>query len=64
MLQIVLNQNIDSGDTSIPINCQVLASTFYIMVEQYQEEEEERKELSKMKKMQERVTKHYLFIMI
>ena len=32
LITIVLDENMDSADTSIPINCHVLASTFYITV--------------------------------
>jgi hypothetical protein len=32
LLAIVLDENYDCVDTSIPINCHVLASTFYIDV--------------------------------
>lgn len=32
LLDVVLDENYDCDDTSIPINCHVLASTFYIEV--------------------------------
>ena len=32
LLAIVLDENYDSVDTSIPVNCHVLASTFYINI--------------------------------
>ena len=32
LLSIVLEENYDAMDTSIPVNCHVLASTFYINV--------------------------------
>ena len=32
LLAIVLEENYDTIDTSIPVNCHVLASTFYINV--------------------------------
>jgi hypothetical protein len=34
LLAIVLDENYDSIDTSIPVNCHVLASTFYINVQE------------------------------
>lgn len=34
LLKIVLDENYDSVDTSIPVNCHVLASTFYINVQE------------------------------
>lgn len=34
LLAIVLDENYDSVDTSIPVNCHVLASTFYINVQE------------------------------
>ena len=33
LLSIVLDENYDSADTSIPVNCHVLAATFYLMVD-------------------------------
>jgi len=33
LLTIVLEENYDAADTSIPINCHVLAATFYLMVD-------------------------------
>ena len=32
LLSVVLDENVDCIDTSIPVNCQVLASTFFINV--------------------------------
>jgi hypothetical protein len=34
LLSIILDENYDAVDTSIPINCQVLASTFYFEVDE------------------------------
>jgi len=34
LLSIVLDENYDCVDTSIPVNCHVLASTFYIKVKE------------------------------
>lgn len=34
LLAIVLDENYDCVDTSIPINCHVLASTFFIEVQE------------------------------
>ena len=34
LLAIVLDENYDTVDTSIPVNCHVLASTFYINVQE------------------------------
>jgi hypothetical protein len=34
LLSIILDENYDAVDTSIPINCQVLASTFYLEVDE------------------------------
>ena len=33
LLSIVLDENYDSADTSIPISCHVLAATFYLVVD-------------------------------
>ena len=35
LLSIVLDENYDCVDTSIPVNCHVLASTFYIKTKEY-----------------------------
>lgn len=34
LLSIVLDENYDCVDTSIPVNCHVLASTFYIKIKE------------------------------